>query len=426
MDKMEDKSREVVMAISNAARYMDPFFKLTAMGTVLLIQYFARMVKEKKLKVTEFTDFQKFLKATEGKYDIMNVPEIPEGQLSEELDALGIHYMVLPDLEKNDGMLQVAVYQPDRENFGAWYQRHILSQMTGGEKDLQQLKNLTSGKTTIISFPLEEEEEMIKEDFEKMGINYSLLPDLHVGDGEIQVVVANADLPKVESWYKLYREDLLKKGMTDVPAMKKMSMDNYMQTGQQTESEYIDTASPELKAANAKYEGEQKGRIEQQIEAAEHNAMRQESSTAYLRYINDPSYIPVSIDKRTLVEKSNVINKDGLERYNQFSCRIPGTYGKNEKQLVIPNEQVFEKQNGSYIAFLQKDESPFVFDVITKQVDREMRKLTGEEFVKRYFDKVDKTVERNVTSLQKYKENAKAKDLSNLKIKMPTPPIKSK
>ena len=377
---MEDKSREVVMAISNAARYI---FKLTAMGTVLLIQYFARMVKEKKLKVTEFTDFQKFLKATDGKYDIMNVPEIPEGQLSEELDALGIHYMVLPDLEKNDGMLQVAVYQPDRENFGAWYQRHILSQMTGGEKDLQQLKNLTSGKTTIISFPLEEEEEVVKEDFEKMGINYSQLPDLHVGDGEIQVVVANADLPKVESWYK-------------------------------------------LKAANAKYEGKQKGRIEQQIEAAEHNAMRQESSTAYLRYINDPSYIPVSIDKRTLVEKSNVINKDGLERYNQFSCRIPGTYGKNEKQLVIPNEQVFEKQNGSYIAFLQKDESPFVFDVITKQVDHEMRKLTGEEFVKRYFDKVDKTVERKVTSLQKYKENTKAKDLSDLKIKMPTPPIKSK
>ena len=119
-----------------------------------------------------------------------------------------------------------------------------------------------------------------------------------------------------------------------------------------------------------------------------------------------------------------MINKDGLERYNQFSCRIPGTYGKNEKQLVIPNEQVFEKQNGSYIAFLQKDESPFVFDVITKQVDHEMRKLTGEEFVKQYFDEVDKTAENKVTSLQKYK--AKSKDLSDLKVKMPTPPIKSK
>lgn len=421
---MEEKSREVVMAISNAARYMDPFFKLSAMGTILLLQYFARMVKERKLKETEFTDFQKFLRMTEGKYDIMNVPEIPEEQLSEELNTLGIHYMILPDLEKNDGMLQVAVYQPDRENFGAWYQRYILSRMTGGEKDIQELRNLTSGKTTIVSFPLEDEEELIREDFEKLGINYSRLPDLHVGDGELQVVIANADLSKVESWYKLYRDDLRKDGITDVPDMKKMSMDNYMQTGKQTEAEYIDTASPELKAVNAKYESKEKGEIEHQIEAVEHNTMRKESSTAYLRYVNDPAYIPVSIDKKTLVEKSSVINKDGLDRYNQFACRIPGTYGKNEKQLVIPETQVFETQKGSYIAFLNKEEPVFVFNVRTKQVDHEMRKLTGEEFAKQYFDKVDRPSERKVTSLQKYKE--KGKDLSDLKIKMPDPPIRSK
>lgn len=421
---MEEKSREVVMAISNAARYMDPFFKLSAMGTILLLQYFARMVKERRLKETEFTDFQKFLRMTEGKYDIMNVPEIPEEQLSEELNTLGIHYMILPDLEKNDGMLQVAVYQPDRENFGSWYQRHILSRMTGGEKDIQELRNLTSGKTTIVSFPLEEEEEAIKEDFTSMGINYSQLPDLHVGDGEMQIIVANADLPKVESWYKLYRDDLRKDGITDVPDMKKMSMDNYMQTGQQTEAEYIDTASPELKAVNAKYEGKEKGEIGHQIEAGEHNTMGKESSTAYLRYVNDPAYIPVSIDKKTLVEKSSVINKDGLDRYNQFACRIPGTYGKNEKQLVIPETQVFETQKGSYIAFINKEEPVFVFNVRTKQVDHEMRKLTGEEFAKQYFDKIDRPSERKVTSLQKYKE--KGKDLSDLKIKMPDPPIKSK
>lgn len=61
---MEDKNREVFMEISNAARYMDPFFKIGAMGTVILIQYFLRMIKEKKLEVTEFTDFQKFVKAS--------------------------------------------------------------------------------------------------------------------------------------------------------------------------------------------------------------------------------------------------------------------------------------------------------------------------------------------------------------------------
>lgn len=87
---------------------------------------------------------------------------------------------------------------------------------------------------------------------------------------------------------------------------------------------------------------------------------------------------------------------------------------------MIPEPQVFETQKGSYIAFLNKEE----FNVRTKQVDHEMRKLTGEEFAKQYFDKVDRPSERKVTSLKKYKE--KGKDLSDLKIKMPDPPIRLK
>ena len=55
---------------------------------------------------------------------------------------------------------------------------------------------------------------------------------------------------------------------------------------------------------------------------------------------------------------------------------------------MIPETQVFETQKGSYIAFLNKEEPVFVFNVRTKQVDHEMRKLTGEEFAKQYFDKV--------------------------------------
>lgn len=54
------------------------------------------------------------------------------------------------------------------------------------------------------------------------------------------------------------------------------------------------STSPELKAVNAKYEGKEKGEIEHQIKAAEHNTMGKESSTAYLRYVNDPAYIPRS------------------------------------------------------------------------------------------------------------------------------------
>lgn len=76
---------------------------------------------------------------------------------------------------------------------------------------------------------------------------------------------------------------------------------------------------------------------------------------------------------------------------------------------MIPETQVFETQKGSYIAFLNKEEPVFVFNVRTKQVDHEMRKLTGEEFVKRYFDKVDKTVERKVTSLQNIRKTQRRK-----------------
>ena len=34
---MEDKNREVFMEISNAARYMDPFFKIGAIGKITFL-----------------------------------------------------------------------------------------------------------------------------------------------------------------------------------------------------------------------------------------------------------------------------------------------------------------------------------------------------------------------------------------------------
>ena len=147
--------KEVFLNIVNTMKYMDPVLKLTTLGGVMLFQFFARMVKERKLSVREFTDFQSFLKATDGQYDIMNIPAVEKEQLTEELESLGIHYMVLPDLDKEDGMMQVAVYQPDRDKFGAWYERYLRNQMQGGEKALQELRNLTADHTSIVSFPLE-------------------------------------------------------------------------------------------------------------------------------------------------------------------------------------------------------------------------------------------------------------------------------
>ncbi len=84
------------MQIHNLFRFADPIFRLGTIGAIKLLQLFARMVREKKLSAIEFEDFGQFLN------------------------------MIMPDLNKEDGLMQVAVYQPDRDKFGSWYERYLI------------------------------------------------------------------------------------------------------------------------------------------------------------------------------------------------------------------------------------------------------------------------------------------------------------
>ena len=416
--------KEVFLNIVNTMKYMDPVLKLTTLGGVMLFQFFARMVKERKLSVREFTDFQSFLKATDGQYDIMNIPAVEKEQLTEELESLGIHYMVLPDLDKEDGMMQVAVYQPDRDKFGAWYERYLRNQMQGGEKALQELRNLTADHTSIVSFPLEGQEMELGEDFDALGINYARLPDLRVGDGSIQMVIANSDMAKVEQWYRLKRGDLLKDGVV-LPDYDTVTMRQYQETGHQNEETYIENASPEYQAANARYEGKEPGELEQTVEEQQ-NRIREETAASFESYTNDPEYIPLSINHKTLVEHTSLANPESLRKWNQFSCRVPGTWGEKEKQIIIPTEQVFRVDGGKdYIAFLKKEKAPLVVEAASGNIDVTVRKMTGVEFINRYFDKV----ESQKLALQKGRELQKDKVLTVggkeiEKLKQPVPPMK--
>ena len=68
----ERDQQDVLMALQGMGRMslmMDPVFKLTATGTILLIQHFARMHKEGMLNKREFQNFQEFAKLTEGKLE---------------------------------------------------------------------------------------------------------------------------------------------------------------------------------------------------------------------------------------------------------------------------------------------------------------------------------------------------------------------
>ena len=68
------ETSQIIMSMQKATMFMDPFFKLTMAGTAFLITYLARMVKEGKVNKKEFGSVMEFVKATDGRYAIVNIP----------------------------------------------------------------------------------------------------------------------------------------------------------------------------------------------------------------------------------------------------------------------------------------------------------------------------------------------------------------
>ena len=178
------------------------------------------------------------------------------------MEERNVRYIRMPDLNDKDGFVQLAVYGEDQLNFQGWYDRFLMARMQGGEHELQNLNNLTSGRTSIVSIPMEQEIDLLKADFDTLQVNYSILPDLNIGDGEIQVVVANADLPKVEHWYRMLQEKCLSEGKL-VKDFQTIDMGQYRETGTMSEESYVDTASQEMKEKLEKYEGQERGELEE-------------------------------------------------------------------------------------------------------------------------------------------------------------------
>lgn len=405
----QDEMRQVIMNIRDAARFMDPAYRIFTAAGIMLIQFLARMVKEHKISRSQFKDISAFMKATEGKYDIINLPEMNMEQLQEEMQSLGIRYAVMPDLNKNDGYIQIAVYQPDKGKFQAWYERHLMGLMKGGEKEQRLLRNLTNGNTSVISIPLEGKEESVENDFLKLGINYAKLPDLNVGDGDIQYMVANSDLKKVEHWYGLFKADMLKGGEEVKDMAVSDTLDAYMRTGNLTEETYIETASEDIKKANEKYENAVQNEEQREIVSAIHqnqNHIKSEHTPEYEELAHDPDYVRITINKESLVDRMNFEGKEELLQEGYFACRLPGTWGSDEQIMSIPADRVFLADGGkTYTAFLPKGRKPLVYNA-DKSIVSILNRRTGEELAKEVFADAGHRFD-SVKSMEKVLEGAK-------------------
>ena len=68
----------------------------------------------------------------------------------------------MPDLNKADNYIQIAVCRDDENIFDLWYKRYLNKKMVGGERTEESLNAFTEGKTSIFSVPLKGKRRCIK------------------------------------------------------------------------------------------------------------------------------------------------------------------------------------------------------------------------------------------------------------------------
>ena len=167
----EHDTSQVIFSIQKAALLMDPFFKVAAVGTVFLVTYLARMAKEGKISRGEFNNVQEFIKATEGKYTIVNVPYNKDYSpwTVQEREVEGkIKYFVR---KQNTG----EVVRDKKGNEKQW------NKAKGAEREMAELNN---------------RENLAIDHLKELGIRHVILPDLNADDGMVQIALFNDDKQK--------------------------------------------------------------------------------------------------------------------------------------------------------------------------------------------------------------------------------------
>lgn len=447
MDNQREEDR-VLMNISNTSGAVMSATLFSARMTFKLVTFLYRLAKKGMVALGAADKFKEFSNATGGRYTAYNIPlsdkhaktmqELNKLELQlqgtknpfakvglrrqiekmkksiselEQLDKLGIKYCMLPKLNGSEQTMQIVVAKDDDQLFKNWFGNHLTAEMSaGGEKNLESIRVFTEGNYTILNMPFEKTEELAEmmSDFNTMKVNYAVLPDLLVGDGYTQVAVPNADRSQVEQWFNMWKDRAISNG--EMPKeMFAMDAGSYMNTAAMSADEYIQNADAEYKEVQEEFEKESK---QVPVEAGP----GKENSEEFMRYAQDDRYQKISINEETLVldQKADrfAYQKEGL-----FASRVPGTYGKNEKTLLIPIEQLFVADAGkTYVAFLEKGGSSAVIDrSIGKTVSIPNEKLYSENYanVSRGFNGVEDMKQPKVSKV----------DISPSKSSAPKPKI---
>lgn len=371
-----------------------------AKGAINLIHFLTRLKEQKILSGGEVDNFATFLKATKGDYNISRVPLKAEGEVSEDIgklkqamDAAGVRYCMLPDFTGTQGekSCYIAVYEKDQQKFGEVFMNHVKSALTGGSKNIDDLKNFTDGRTTVFSIPDETTAPMEKA-MEKFRINYSMIT-ADITPHHTQYLVPNSQLSRLQFVYKTLQEDMKRDGKIVGDSRVFKDSSEFADKARMTNEEYVKKQMEDPAVSEAMEPLSHEISPDEAELKAEMNKPGDSDTLACGQYFKNGNFIPLSIDDSSLVHdpKDRTLFDVQMKNPELFACRIPGTYGKGEEILLIPPEQVFkvdEAQRPRYIAFIRRDEPPAVIkDGVIRNEDPLYK--TGEELYQN-FDKQGK------------------------------------
>lgn len=410
-----DNDREidsVLMNIEKTSGGVVAALTFSARMSFAILSFLFRLAKKGMVSTGLCDNFKNFMAKTEGDFATYNIPlsdksaqnisklqklelelentknpltkasirnEIKSLQASipelEQLKKLNIDCCVLPKLNGSDNTIQIAVARKSDENFKNWFLNHLTTEMKGGEKSLEVLKVFTEGNYSVMNMPFEETEELaiMLSDFNTMGINYSILPDLNIGDGYTQVAIPNSEREQVKQWFSLWKEKALAEGK-ETQEMYTMNEDAYTATSEIKPDEYIKGADEGFRVVQEEFE-----QISKPVPWKA--SLASDSSPEYVRLLNDEQHVKITINEESLVNhrKKNDVSKK-FEEEGYFVSRIPYTYGEKQQELVLPRENVFKTDEGkTVIAFLNKTKS---YHTISS--DGVIENLSTDEIFKKY------------------------------------------
>ena len=419
---------QVMMNISKTGGQIASLVVLSARLNFMLLSFIMRMAKKGLIASGLADDFKGFVTKTKGEFTVYNIPvsakqaenvnrlnslqsqlektnnPVEKAKMRQEmktlkdnmpelqqLQKLGVTHFMLPKVNGSEHTIQVAVVNQDQQLFKNWFLNHLTSELSGGEKGMEELRAFTEGNYSIFNLPFEGDN--LKEalpDFGILGLNYHILPDLKVGDGNSQVVIPNADRSKLEVWFKMWRDKQLQMGK-EVGEMYSIDEHSYVATGEMDQGDYIAYSDQKYQDANREFE--------EQSKAVPWDApLGKENSEEFVKYLQNQNYEKITINKESLVDNMQLSGKAyEMQKNGYFISRIPGTYGAQQQTLLIPRNQVFVGDDGkTYVAFLAKNQKSYVMNG-----QGELKERSFQETYKPYA-----SVQRSFRNVENLKEDA--------------------